>query len=157
MPGYVLRPADSDDVEFLTDVVVVVTKDQGRWPAELCAPDAEAEWRAGFSDWTREQLGGDVDGSTTSVVLVDGDRVGRHRVVRAPDHVELAGVQLLPAHQGRGIGTQVVRDVLAEARDQGVPARISVEQDNPRARALYERLGFTAYGETERDVLLEAR
>ena len=71
--------------------------------------------------------------------------------------MELAGVQLLPANLGLGIGTQVVRDVLAEARDRGVPARISVEQDNPRARALYERLGFTAYGETERDVLLEAR
>ena len=63
----------------------------------------------------------------------------------------------MPAYQGRGIGTQVVRDVLAEARDRGVPARISVEVDNPLARALYERLGFKAYGETERDVLLEAR
>jgi ribosomal protein S18 acetylase RimI-like enzyme len=35
--------------------------------------------------------------------------------------------------------------------------RLSVEQDNPRARALYERLGFSVVGESDGDVHLEWR
>jgi ribosomal protein S18 acetylase RimI-like enzyme len=152
MPGVFVRPATEQDVAFLTEVVIVATRAQGRLPDDF----DEDEFRIGFADWTLEQVRGEVAGSETSVIEIEGERAGRLRVVRAPDHVELAGIQLLPAHQGHGIGTHLVEQVLVEARDADVPARISVEKDNPRARALYERLGFAAVGETDSDVLLEA-
>lgn len=152
MPTVFVRPATEHDVAFLTDVVVVATRAQGRLPDDF----DEAGFRAGFAEWTREQVRGGVEHSETSVIEIEGERAGRLRVVRAPDHMELAGIQLLPAHQGRGIGTHLVESFLVEARNAGVPARISVEKDNPGARALYERLGFSAVGETDSDVLLEA-
>ena len=79
------------------------------------------------------------------------------RVVRAPDHRELAGIQLLPAHQGQGIGTHLVEQFLVEARDLGLPARVVVESDNPRAQALYERLGFVEVRRSDDETWLEAR
>ena len=81
--------------------------------------------------------------SALSVIEDDGEVIGRLRIVRTPEFIELAGIQLLPAAQGRGIGTAQVRAVQAEARKRGVPARLSVERDNARARKLYERFEFT--------------
>lgn len=152
MPTVFVRPATEHDVLFLTDVVVVAARSQGRLPDDF----DEAGFREGFAEWSREQVRGEVEHSETSVIEIEGERAGRLRVVRAPDHHELAGIQLLPAHQGHGIGTHLVEQFLVESRGAGVPARISVEKDNPRARALYERLGFVLVGETETDDVLEA-
>ncbi|WP_112241862.1 GNAT family N-acetyltransferase [Kribbella monticola] len=74
--------------------------------------------------------------------------------IGAIDYVPHPGAGLLtqfavhPALQSCGIGT-----VLVEAAEQRISARgldraeLAVELSNPRARALYERLGYTAYGE----------
>jgi ribosomal protein S18 acetylase RimI-like enzyme len=151
MPTVFVRPATEHDVLFLTDVVVVATRSQGRVADDF----DEAAYREGFAEWTHRQVRGEVEHSETSVIEIEGERAGRLRVVRAPDHLELAGIQLLPAHQGHGIGTHLVEQLLVEAREAGLPARISVEKDNPRARALYERLGFVVVGQTDGDVKLE--
>ena len=87
--------------------------------------------------------------STTSVVTAYGVDVGRLRVVRTAELVELAGLQLLPAHQRRGIGTRIVRDLMAEAVASERRFGLSVEKDNPRAQALYERLGLVVVGEDD--------
>jgi RimJ/RimL family protein N-acetyltransferase len=137
------RPAGADDAEFLTDAAMAATEDQGRFPVDL----DRAEYRQGFLDWTREQLGPGIPDSSTSVVTAYGVDVGRLRVVRTPDVVELAGLQLLPAHQGKGIGTRLVRELMAEAAASGRGFGLSVEKDNPRAQALYERLGLIVVGE----------
>ena len=51
-----------------------------------------------------------------------------------------------PALQSCGIGTALVRASEQRIRDRGLRwAELGVEEDNPRARALYERLGYLAY------------
>ena len=153
MPSVYVRAATPDDVSFLTDVVVVTTRAQGRLPDEF----DEEEFRVGFAEWTNEQVQGLVEGSETSVVEIDGERAGRLRLVHTGEQAELAGIQLLPPHQGRGIGTYLVEQFVVEARRAGLVPRVSVEKDNPRARALYERLGFVPVDETEREDVLEWR
>jgi ribosomal protein S18 acetylase RimI-like enzyme len=50
--------------------------------------------------------------------------------------------------RGLGIGTRLVVEAEERIRARGLPlARLGVEVDNPRARALYERLGYVATGE----------
>lgn len=139
------RPATEADVGFLTDVVIEATLDQGRLPDDF----DEVDFRAGFGAWTAEQVNGDGHGSSISVVEVDGADAGRLRVVRRDGLVEIAGLQLLPEHQSRGIGRTVVDAVVAEARRDGVPVELGVEKDNPRARAFWERCGFVYVGEDE--------
>lgn len=140
-----VRPAALSDVAFLTDVVVEATYDQGRFPDDF----DEVDFRGGFGEWTAEQVRGEVDGSSTSVVEVDGARAGRLRVVRRPDVVEIAGLQLLPEHQSRGVGRRVVDRLVAQARGDGLPVELGVEKDNPRARSFWESCGFTYVGEDE--------
>jgi ribosomal protein S18 acetylase RimI-like enzyme len=52
------------------------------------------------------------------------------------------------AVQSCGIGTLLMTAAQERIRDRGCTlAVLGVELDNPRARALYERLGYVAYGE----------
>ncbi|MET9611166.1 N-acetyltransferase [Streptomyces sp. NPDC006512] len=51
-----------------------------------------------------------------------------------------------PALQSCGIGTFLVEAAELRIRNRGLRrAELSVEESNPRARALYERLGYVAY------------
>ena len=148
-----VRPATEADVDFLTDVVVEATYDQGRFPDDF----DEVDFRTGFGAWTAEQIDGDGAGSSISVVEVDGVRAGRLRVVRRRDLVEIAGLQLLPEHQSQGVGRTVVARLVEQARADGLPVELGVEKDNPRARAFWERCGFTYVGEGEGEHRLRLR
>lgn len=79
------------------------------------------------------------------LVKVDGEPVGRLYVDRDqgrfPGEIRLMEITILPAHRGRGIGSQLLGDLMAEAREHGRTLTIHVERFN-RALALYRRLGF---------------
>jgi ribosomal protein S18 acetylase RimI-like enzyme len=45
-------------------------------------------------------------------------------------------------HRGRGLGAEIMRQFMAEAAAAGVSIDVFVLKANPRARALYQRLGF---------------
>ncbi|WP_043263060.1 GNAT family N-acetyltransferase [Streptomyces sp. CT34] len=54
---------------------------------------------------------------------------------------------VLPALQSCGLGTLLVRAAERRISSRGLHrAELAVEEDNPRARALYERLGYVACG-----------
>lgn len=151
-PSAHLRPATGHDVGFLTDVVVVVTRAQGRMPPDF----DDQDFRDRFVARTLQQVEGLVPDSTTYVIEIDGERAGRLRVVRGPEALDIAGIQLLPAHQGHGNGTYLIEQLVVEAHDAGKPARIRAGTDNLRALALYRRLGFTEVGTEDGEVVLES-
>jgi GNAT superfamily N-acetyltransferase len=77
------------------------------------------------------------------VVEVDGHDVGVVATDERPDELFLAVIELLPAWQGKGIGTNILRYLLRRARDTGRPLGLHVLKANPRAAALYyEREGL---------------
>ena len=88
------------------------------------------------------------------MVEVDNERVGRLRIVRTAECIELSGIQLLPGIQRHGIGTAIIEDLKAQAAAAGIPLDLGVEKDNPDARKLYERLGFAQVDETEQEYRL---
>lgn len=83
------------------------------------------------------------------VIEVDGATAGYLDVRALPDHIFIANIALDPAMQGRGIGTRILQDILAEATAADVPVRLDVIKANIQARALYERLGFVWVGANE--------
>jgi ribosomal protein S18 acetylase RimI-like enzyme len=88
-------------------------------------------------------------------VILQGQRpIGRLYVDRRADEISLVDIALLPAYRNVGIGSALLRDLLAEARQAGKPVRIHVECFNPALR-LYERLGFSRVGDTGVYFLLE--
>ncbi|HVO38568.1 MAG TPA: GNAT family N-acetyltransferase [Spirochaetia bacterium] len=65
------------------------------------------------------------------------------------DEYYISNVAVSPDRQGQGIGGRLVEAARRGARLRGARAVIlDVETDNPGARRLYERLGFSAGGRT---------
>ena len=77
-----------------------------------------------------------------SVIEADGRDAGSLWLESSPDLIYIADFQVLPALQGRGIGTSVLQGLIAQAATRRVPVELVVLRVNPRARRLYERLGF---------------
>jgi ribosomal protein S18 acetylase RimI-like enzyme len=93
-------------------------------------------------------------GATLDVIEVDGEPVGRLYVHRGATDIRIMDIALDPAYRGRGIGTGLLRSLLAEAQASARRLSIHVEANNP-ARRLYERLGFQVAGEHGVYLLLE--
>ncbi|HVN33913.1 MAG TPA: GNAT family N-acetyltransferase [Casimicrobiaceae bacterium] len=98
-------------------------------------PHTEAETRA----WMR-----DVVFTRHSVRLaeVDGDVVG----FASRDGVWLANLYVKPGWTGHGIGTQLLRSMLANAAGSTPVLRVSTFARNEKARRFLERRGFRAVG-----------
>lgn len=55
----------------------------------------------------------------------------------------IADVVVKEKFRGQGIGTELIKTVLEKAKSAGcAEVSLTVEQDNPRAQALYKRLGI---------------
>lgn len=104
----------------------------------------EAEQRARFN--------ARFDPSAFAFIVVEGREVGLLSVHDRAGELYVDNVQIAPEEQGRGIGTAVVRSVLARAAARRLPVTLQVLKANVRARQLYERLGFLATGEDDSHV-----
>ncbi len=68
---------------------------------------------------------------------------GRLYVDRGAESIDLIDITLLPDFRGRGIGSEIIRDLLVEAREVRKPVTLHVEHWNFAAHRLYQRLGFS--------------
>lgn len=80
------------------------------------------------------------------IVMVDATPVGRLVTDEAPSHVDILDIAVLPQYRCYGIGTGVLRGVLAHADRLGRSVRLLVEKQS-RAIRLFERLGFVPHDE----------
>ncbi len=123
--------------------------------------EATVQQRDAFLALLREKTGGYLE-PTLRVVGMTRDEftemvrtVGEERaIVRARTTVGFVwierrdrtlcvhGVALEPSFRGQGIGAAVFRDLEEEFRTSVDTVELGVHESNPRARALYERLGF---------------
>jgi GNAT superfamily N-acetyltransferase len=83
------------------------------------------------------------------IVMLANEAIGLLKVSRDSKDWYLIQIQLTPALQGRGLGTQLIQDVVDEARKANVSLALNVLKANP-ARLLYDRLGFAVVSETDR-------
>lgn len=84
-------------------------------------------------------------GTSTLLVAWEGAASVGSAEVRWGDEVELANLSVRSSARGRGVGSALV--AAAEALIGSGSLSMGVGLDNPRARALYERLGYRGTGE----------
>jgi len=63
-------------------------------------------------------------------------------------------IEILPAHQGQGIGFRIIRQIIDDASSKQKPVYLRVLKVNP-ARGLYERLGFSVIEETDTHFIMK--
>jgi len=86
-------------------------------------------------------------GSEHYIILLDGSPVGRLRVARDETGIELADISVLPDHQRKGIGSAVMKNLIAEAYQGGLSIRSMVAQANEASFHFYRNLGFEVTGQ----------
>ena len=125
------RAARSEDMAFLTDCFLrsmcdSITACRGQWD--------EVRERAQFE----RQL----DLEETKIIRADDVNVGFVMCVQQPGALQMHTLCVAPEYQGRGIGAQVTMDIVSRGRHAGFEVVLSVLKTNPRAEALYRRLGL---------------
>ena len=149
-----LRPAREDDASFLLRVYAS-TRVEELAQVDWSEAQKDAFLRQQFEAQTqhyREHF----DGAHFDVIECDAEAAGRLTVWRSRDEIRLVDIALLPAFRGRGVGEGLLRAILAEAAERGLPVHIHVERANPALR-LYGRLGFVPIAEQGLYVQLEWR
>lgn len=77
-------------------------------------------------------------GAEFDIILSEGEAIGRLYVQRTENLTELIDIALLPEWRNRGIGGDLLRQILSE----GNPVQLHVLSSNQAAKRLYARLGF---------------
>lgn len=75
------------------------------------------------------------------LILKNTEPVGRLYILRDETEIRILDITVLPQYRNAGIGTSLMREVLAEADRSGKTVTIWVEQFNP-SQAQFQRLGF---------------
>lgn len=134
-----LRPMTPDDTPFLFQVYASTRLEElaplGWTPDEIGAFLTQ-QFTAQHQFYQEHY-----ENATYSVILLDGQPVGRLYLARWPAEIRIMDIALLPPYRGRGIGSALLRDILAEGQRSGKRVSIHVEKFNLALR-LYERLGF---------------
>lgn len=138
-----LRDATPEDFDFLFELHRAALKDY-----------VEQIW--GWDEaWQVERLRRKLDVSERQIIQLDQEEIGCFSVIEDDDGIFLAYIALMPDRQRKGIGTQLINEVMHQGNVKGMPVRLRVLRTNP-VRALYERLGFTTYETTETHHLMIA-
>lgn len=143
-PAVDLRPATPGDRDFLLSVYRSTREDElvlTGWNELEKAAFVTMQFEA--QDRHYRQL--HPDGSFL-VVEIDGEPAGRLLLARLEGEIRVVDIALLPPYRGAGIGTRLLRDVIAKADAAALPVSLHVEPWSP-ARRLYERLGFRSAGQ----------
>ena len=148
------RPATPEDEGFLREVyastrgaelaLVAWTEAQRQTFLKMQFDAQQWDYRRRFPGLARQ------------VIVRDGKPVGRLYVARVEEEIRILDLTVLPQHRNAGVGTAIIREILAEAAEAGKLVRIYVESFNPSLR-LFERLGFGRAGEKGVHLLMEWR
>jgi len=147
-----LRPVVDADRAFLVDLYAGTREEelaQVAWDDGTKRAFVEQQFTAQDAHYRANY-----PGATLDVIEVDGSPAGRLYVHRGPSDIRIMDIALAPPFRGRGIGTSLLRALIAEADASSRKLSIHVEQNNP-ARSLYDRLGFAPAGEHGVYVLME--
>ncbi|MFJ6463589.1 GNAT family N-acetyltransferase [Streptomyces sp. NPDC091387] len=137
--GWALRPAAPEDLEAIAEIRAVVMR------PDLVRLGRYDEHRV------RQRLRDSYVPEYTSIIVVDG-RFGGSVTLRPVEGGRcLESFFLAEELQGRGIGSAVLRELLARTDAEGITVRLNVLQGSA-ARRLYERYGFILEREDAVDV-----
>ncbi len=139
-----LQPLRAEDEPFLFELYASTRGDEMAlvgWDK----PQQEAFLRMQFKA-QRSSYAMQFPNADYRIIVHDGRAAGRLIVDRSGDDILLIDVALLPEFRNAGIGSALMRQIMAEAAQARKALKLHVEKVN-RARRLYDRLGFSTIGD----------
>jgi GNAT superfamily N-acetyltransferase len=144
-PEFSLRPSEINDAPLFYSVIdrtmrhfIVAT--WGRWDEERVQRESKEHSIS----------------PNAQIIEVNGIPAGVFLVDRYPTYIQLQQIYLLPEYQRQGIGTALIKGLIAEAQQLQIPVCLRVLVVNS-AKKLYEQLGFVVTEETSEFFLMEKK
>lgn len=135
---YKLIPATSEDYDFIYEVkknasIKYVEANFGAWDENL-----QKEFLKKFIETYKEKL---------QIITLNDNKIGfYHGETLESGGFEIVNICIIPEYQGKGIGTEILKDVMEKHKNQNIHVRYF--KQNPVGK-LYSRLGFEPYNETD--------
>ena len=139
---YNMRPYIDNEYHDYKEFIYQVKKQAYQRYVEEC-------WGAWIEDEQRRYYENFINNvyKDTWIIQLDGVDIGFYNGATLEDgSYEIGNICIIPEYQGRGIGTDVLNDVIKLHENQDI--HIQYFKQNPVGK-LYERLGFVPSGETE--------
>lgn len=147
------QPCMPGDEPFLRSLILETIADEfgaGRWPEPLRSQILDLQYSA-----RRQGVGAPGSGVSEEIVIADAEPAGWLVLSSTGDHIRLIEIMIAAANRNRGIGSEILRQVIACGAREGKPVRLSVNVTNTRAERLYSRLGFRRIGGNDVQHLME--
>jgi ribosomal protein S18 acetylase RimI-like enzyme len=144
--GTSLRLASDDDADFLLFLksstlpelgLLGLASDQLRSIIRLQVKAQELEYNRNYPK------------STHLIVESNGVKTGRIWIDRNEERILVLDISILPQFRRSGIGTQLYKELMAEARLLHKKVLCSVSRSNEMSFSFHERLGFVIKNSTE--------
>ena len=91
-----------------------------------------------------------------NIIEVEGEPIGTYYLQERPDHWYLGQLFIHPDFQNQGVGSAILKQVLATCKANLKPCRLKYLQGNP-VGTLYERFGFEQTQADEQFIYMEYR
>ena len=139
---YNMRPYIDNQYHNYKEFIYQVKKDAYKKYVEACWGNWNEEDQRKYFDNFINKVKDD-----TWIIQLNGVDIGFYNGMELEDgSYEIGNICIIPEYQGKGIGTQVLKDIMQLHKDQDL--HIQYFKQNPVGK-LYERLGFVPNGETE--------
>lgn len=135
-----LREAVEGDIAFLRDLYGQTRAEEmalSGWPPDRCEAFLDSQFDLQFRHYSSHYP------DSRHLIVEQARRpVGRLWLADEGQDRRLVDISLIESVRGQGLGTALLRQVMAKARRDGLGVSLSVLADNIGAQRLYLRLGF---------------
>jgi len=127
---YNIRKYKAQDYEFIYNAKKIAYKNYvelnyGKWDEEV--------QRQMFEKFITQYA------KDINIIVINNQNAGFYHYGELPNKIELGNICILPNFQGKGIGTEIIKNILNNNIDKNIYLRVF--KQNP-AIMLYKRLGF---------------
>jgi ribosomal protein S18 acetylase RimI-like enzyme len=137
MAEYRLRKSTQEDLQLAYDIRKNAL---GEYVKQTWGWDEEWQMKYHLEDFSTDIL---------QIIEVEGKPAGSLEKYEEEGAIRVSGIYITSEYQGRGIGGDIMKNIISEADSKKMAVRFQVLKVNTRAKKFYEELGFTVCGENE--------
>lgn len=145
MLAYWLRDAEMKDLEFILKLRRMTLK-----------PFIEQIW--GWDEkYQTEEFQHNFAPERNQIIVFQGNDIGVLELLEDHHKMNIIELEILPEYQGKGIGSDILRNILAAGESKKKSVNVGCFKNNEYAMQLYCYLGFKYSSETPTHILLEKK
>lgn len=141
--NYLLKKATMEDYDFIYGVKKITLRNH-----------IEKIW-----GWDEKYQQNDFSKSflpnRNNIIILNGSNIGVLEINEEDKIIYVVELEILPQFQGKGIGSNILNDIIEDAKKKDKKVQVGCFKVNERAKELYLKLGFKIIDDTRTHFILE--